>query len=300
MHNNNFVVAIKHAGRVLREHADLVTLPFGSEYSILVKNLNSTRAQFTVSVDGQDATESCRLILPPNDSVELERFIKGGNLSQGNKFKFIERSAAVEQHRGIGAEDGLVRVECWKEKVTPPPVYTPVHHYYDVWHPQQLPYYSTRFGGIQGSGNISYNANCHTSTVKSNSGFRSFDSSGDELIRSASCNFMQASGQSVGQASTSNSQTMDWGSAQNCVPTVNDAGITVGGSLSNQSFSSQLGFPLESQSTVITLKLRGEVAGKPVVQPVVVDVKVHCRTCGLVSKSSAQFCSRCGAGLIQY
>jgi len=126
LYSSNFAIAIKANGKVLREQADLVTLPFGTEFSVFVKNLNSVRAQFTVSVDGQDATEGCRLILAPNSGVELERFIKGGNLSTGNKFRYIERTAAVEAHRGIGAEDGLVRVECWKERVIPSPVNIPV------------------------------------------------------------------------------------------------------------------------------------------------------------------------------
>lgn len=310
MHNQNFVIAVKHQGRVLREQADLVTLPFGAEYSIYCKNLNSTRAQFTVSVDGQDATEGCRLILSPNSSIELERFIKGGDLSRGNRFRFIERTAAVEKHRGVGAEDGLIRVECWKERVIPvlpPPVYTPVHHYYDVWHPNRPPYYPSPWGGRLGgrlggniTGGLRTNSTRSSGIGGSSSGFRSFDSGsgGSDMLRSgsgsaSSCNF---SSQSV---SSQNSQTMDWGVNKSATP-VNDSGITVGGSLSTQSFTSMSGFPLEAQSVVLTLRLRGEVAGKPVVQPVTVDHKVHCRVCGQVSKSSAGFCSRCGASLIQY
>lgn len=282
MYSQNFALAIKHNGKVLREQADLVILPFGAEYSVYVKNLNSCRAQFTVTIDGKDATEGCRLILSPNDSVELERFIKGGDLSKGNRFRFIERTDAVEQHRGVGAEDGLVRVECCKERVVPPPVAVPVHHYYDVWH--------------HGSG-------CRGS-VTGSSGFRSFDSvgssaSGDGILRSSSCNFMQASSQGLGgqQTNSQNSQVMGWG--QNATP-VNDAGITVGGSLSTQAFMSMLGFPLEAQSVVLALKLRGFIGDKAVTAPITVSRKLTCSACGLPSLSSAQFCRRCGAGLIQY
>ena len=80
MYNDKVVAAIKVNGQVLRESGDTVILPFGCEYSILAKNLNSVRAQISVSVDGQDATEGTRLIIAPNGSVELERFIRAGNL----------------------------------------------------------------------------------------------------------------------------------------------------------------------------------------------------------------------------
>src|SRR4051812_15745120 len=98
---DNLVCVIRAAGQVLREIDNTVTLPFGSEYSILVKNLNSVRIQIKVSVNGIDATEDTKLIIQPNASLELERFIKGGNLNAGNRFKFIERTAGVEAHRGI-------------------------------------------------------------------------------------------------------------------------------------------------------------------------------------------------------
>ena len=96
---DKIVTAIKVGGKVLRENGDTVTLPFGGEYSILVKNLNSVRTQVTISVDGTDAAG--KLVIGPNSSMELERFIRNGNLATGNRFKFIERTAEVEAHRGI-------------------------------------------------------------------------------------------------------------------------------------------------------------------------------------------------------
>ena len=90
------------------------------EYSLLIKNLKSLRVQVKVSIDGTDATEGTSLIINPNSEIELERFIRAGNLEHGNRFKFIERSAAVEDHRGIRPDDGVVRIEYWTE--TPQPV----------------------------------------------------------------------------------------------------------------------------------------------------------------------------------
>jgi hypothetical protein len=118
MYGNRLVAAIKVGGQILREDGEFVAVPFGSEYSILIKNLNSVRSQVGVSIDGNDATDG-NLIVGANDSIELERFIRNGNLEAGNRFKFIERSKDIEKHRGVKADDGLIRVEYKFERVQP-------------------------------------------------------------------------------------------------------------------------------------------------------------------------------------
>jgi hypothetical protein len=40
-------------------------------------------------------------------------------MNSGNRFKFIERTAQIEDYRGIKAEDGLLRVEYAFEKEYP-------------------------------------------------------------------------------------------------------------------------------------------------------------------------------------
>ncbi len=112
------VACVKVGGKILREDGSTVTLPFGSEYSVLVKNLNTTRIKVKVSIDGTEATENVWLVVEPNSDLELERFIRNGNLSAGNRFKFIERTESIEQHRGIKADDGLIRIEYQVEKRT--------------------------------------------------------------------------------------------------------------------------------------------------------------------------------------
>ena len=111
MYNQNLVASIKVKGKILREFKDTVYIPFASEYSILLKNLNTVRAVVNVFVDGENAVPG-GLVIDPGRSVDLERWIKNGNLSEGNRFKFIERTAAIEEGpRGIKEEDGLIRVE---------------------------------------------------------------------------------------------------------------------------------------------------------------------------------------------
>ena len=110
MYESKMAAAIKVKGKVLREFKDTVYVPFGSEYSILLKNLHTTRAVVNVYIDGNDMVPG-GLVLDPGREVDLERSVKNGNLTEGNRFKFIERTGSVEKHRGIGIEDGLVRIE---------------------------------------------------------------------------------------------------------------------------------------------------------------------------------------------
>jgi hypothetical protein len=84
VYQNKLVAAIKVAGKILRETSDTVILPFGCEYSILLKNLDSRRVTVKVSVDGKDATEGTWLVIPANSDIELERFIHNGNFERGN------------------------------------------------------------------------------------------------------------------------------------------------------------------------------------------------------------------------
>lgn len=134
MYSNKLVVAIKANGKILREFDDVVALPFGTEYSILVKNLGETRVRFTVTIDGESATEDLYVLCEPGKEVELQRFIKNGNLQSGNAFKFIERTSKIEKHRGIRAEDGLVRIE-YEFEVRSMPVNRPdpIPYSYKEW-----------------------------------------------------------------------------------------------------------------------------------------------------------------------
>ncbi len=119
MYGNKLAAAIKVNGKVLREfNKDTVYVPFGSEYSILLKNLNTTRCVVNINIDGDDMVPG-GIVINAGQEVDLERSVKNGNLSEGNRFKFIERTGSVEKHRGIKLEDGLVRIEFQFEQPAP-------------------------------------------------------------------------------------------------------------------------------------------------------------------------------------
>ena len=125
MYASKLAVAVKSGGKVLREFGDTVYVPFSSEYSIFIKNLNNVRALVNITIDGEKVTDD-GLVVNANSQVDLERFL--GDLSKGHRFKFIERSSKIEQHRGIGVEDGLIRIEFQFEKPAQQVIRCP-----DVW-----------------------------------------------------------------------------------------------------------------------------------------------------------------------
>ena len=54
MYGNKLAAAIKVNGKVLREFKDTVYIPFGAEYTILVKNLETKRAIVNIFIDGEN------------------------------------------------------------------------------------------------------------------------------------------------------------------------------------------------------------------------------------------------------
>lgn len=204
VYSHQFAAAIKVNGVVLREASGEVAVPFGSEYAIYLKNMASVRAMVKVEIDGTDVTEGSWLVLNPNSNMDLERFIRNGNWNQGNRFKFIKRTGKVEEHRGIKAEDGLIRIEYKFEKMPDPEVHTHhydhYHHTYDPYYPYYWPTWTWTAGGVtyRGTGvslsaaqanggtvvNNAQNFNNSTNVLRSKgapsaSRFCSFDSLGD-------------------------------------------------------------------------------------------------------------------------
>lgn len=270
MYNNKLAVALKSNGNVLREFGETVYVPFGSEYSVLIKNLNSVRALVTVTIDDTDAGDGTQFVVNPNDDLELERFITNGNMKKGNRFKFIERTDGVEQHRGIGIEDGLIRVEFQFEK---PVVYFPNRWHYSDEVKYFVDPYRPREMWNNDSGNVSP----------------------DFQRGSIQCN---DEGQAVNFSSTVAGSVTGDSFELTSQSVLSDVGITVPGSESDQKFSTVSSFPVESKTHVIVLQLLGQTEdNKVVTKAVTVKAKPECTTCGKKNKAKAKFCSECGTSL---
>jgi hypothetical protein len=273
MYESKLAAAIKVNGKVLREfNKDTVYIPFGSEYSILLKNLNTKRALVNIFIDGQDIVEG-GLVLNAGQEVDLERFVKNGNLTEGNRLKFIERTAGIEQHRGVKLEDGLVRVEFQFEQPARPISWISASGSTNIY-PQGSGSYNV--GGVMRSVDFSKGENMKAMAASATS---------------ATLQSMNISA-SVGEVHDGMA-TMDW------MP-INDAGITVPGSRSDQKFSTVVMGVMEAEKFSMVFKLLGETANSPIQKAVTVKAKPKCVTCGHTNKATAKFCNKCGTALEIY
>jgi len=284
---DQFVVEVKCRGKILRVQDDIVRLPFGSEYSLYLKNLNSRKASVKISIDGEDVLDYQSLILQPNSSTELEGFLRGTITT--NRFKFINKTKEISDHRGDKIDDGIIRVEFAYEKAKPiRKVILEDHHHHDHHHHHHGHHtywnYNDWFSG--------------DSTVKYGSSVSG--SSGDGIRGMAESNVtMDSLGDSPIQAAYHVNSMTEVNSlgAESLGQPLDDEGITVKGSECNQSFRyGEIG-ELE-QGEVITIRLKGITGtSTPIQQPITVKTKLECPTCGRTSKSSAKFCDNCGTFL---
>ena len=265
MYNNKLVASIKANGRILRENKDTVYIPFGSEYSILLKNLNTVRAVINVFIDGENQVPG-GLVLNPSQEIDLERSIKNNNLLEGNRFKFIERTSAIENYRGIKSEDGLVRIEYQFEM--PKINQWKTDHNYDYFN-KDKPYWLTSSKIVN----------------------RRIDVSNGDSTRfeaTSAVNHYCSTNNITAQASAHDGNvSMDW-----C-----DVGITVPGSKSEQRFQTTTVQGLDPVKHNIVLRLLGQHAEQPVKEPITVKHKPKCQTCGTLNRATAKFCSDCGTAL---
>lgn len=260
MYQEKFVVVLKHNGKILREQGDSIFLPFGAEYSVLLKNLNNQRALVKIEIDGRKVTGDGGLVVDANADVELERFIDTGDLEKGYRFKFIEKTEEISEHRGDKAEDGIIRIEWWYE--------LPRVQY--VFNTYTKTYYDNRWCGSSARGL----RKCFGNSV------------GDNVSFSTTC----GSSEPVACASASLQEF-------NFVDK-NDEGITVEGSDSKQKFRLVTMDALESVSHVLVFKLRGLTA-KTQTKPIYVSDKIKCKYCGKKWQSNQTFCGSCGARLVK-
>ena len=282
MYSNKLVASLKANGKILREFKDTVYIPFGSEYSFLLKNLHTQRAVVNIFIDGDNIVEG-GLVVDAGREVNLERYIKNGNLTEGNRFKFIERTAAIEDGpRGIKLEDGLIRIEFQFEK---PPV--AIHNSYGNF----------RYTGAGGSMSSSeyrgitdkftLQASGSISQMNVNGALRGVDYSQGESVKATAASAINKVAPNEMELHDG-AATCDW----------NDVGITVPGSKSTQKFQHVTMGVMEAEKHTMVIKLLGETAdNKPVLQPVTVERKLECVTCGKKNKAHAKFCTECGTAL---
>lgn len=268
MYSNKLAFAVKVNGNILREFdRDKVYIPFGSEYSILIKNLNSVKALTHITIDGKSIDDNGGgFIVDANSEIDIERFVKRND--KGNRFKFIERTNKIEKHRGIKLDDGIIRVEFQFENPQLWSSYETIFHNNSVptWTRKPCPFYK----------------NYTTPLVsKWQSPLRDYVEGSDKIYGN-SLNVNQ-----LGTVTSTVSSAF-----------VNDAGITVPGSESKQQFTTGHIGILEPNKHSMVIHLLGEtLKDRPVLKPITVKAKSICVTCSHQNKVSSKFCSDCGTAL---
>lgn len=277
MYKNNFVVSVKHNGKILRELNSVASLPFNSEYSVLLKNMSSRKAVANVKIDGTDVLDGNTIIVLPDSTVELKGFLTGHTVK--NKFKFIRKTEKISNYRGDKPDDSLIRVEYRfeKEKVQPTittyPPYNP--HLQPTWY---------NSNAVYGCNDIKIGNSLDCNEPRAN----------------CCLNSPPSFTKGVSETNVYSYSALQRTNGRNYNPAVNqvDTGITVKGSETKQDFTTGRVDEVEATSHVITLQLVGETEKSVAVKkPLLVKERITCSTCGTKSKSFKKFCGECGAFL---
>ncbi len=268
MFQNNVVVSLKSNNKFLREqNKSEILLPFGTEYSIYIKNQNSIKIGVTIDIDGNNVCDNNRIIINPNSTEELKGFLEGNSIK--NVFKFIKRTKEIEEYRGVNIDDSLIRIQIWKEKVYQSTLtYTYIPN--NIWYTyRQVPY------------KICYPSSMYSATVDTSN--RSFDTM---CINNSSSSVARASNISMASCFYTSDTNIS-----------EDTGITVKGNKTNQLFTNTY-VNFENDSDVIILKLVGiENTKEEVKVPIYTSDKLVCSSCGRKWNYGMQFCGNCGTFL---
>ena len=277
MYKSGYVVAILQNNQTIKEKGGKVLLPFGSEYEIRLRNKTRKRAVVDAYIDGEIAAKG--IVVNANDSIDLERYVKntGHALLKWYPEKEPKPWAPPPAPQIIQIHDNIC----------------PGHHHHHCDCPfcRPRPFFGDQWhtggyrndcisggGGTQSKG--SSNANL---TIGSNS----VDLSADNVV------FTNGVSEHLGV-------------------TVGDAGATIEGSVSHQSFST-INIDVDRENpTILTLHLVGvhipepvepenrlirECDDKPRPSKSKGKLAAYCSTCGRKRRTDEKFCPADGMRL---
>lgn len=262
MFKENLVVAVKADNKYLKDIGNQVFLPFGTEYSLFFRNKDTRRALVgPVMVDGKDVLNGTKVILSGNSEWNLEGGGKAFDPTQTKnyRFKFIEKTAKISQHRGDDPSDGLVSVTFQYE--TSSVIVKALSHISsrDTSLSRRVNLDDMIIGGCAGTGeatNALYSMNmCDNSMVSSASSLKT-----------------------------------------NFAP--QKSGMTTQGSSFDQNYSEGRVGDLDSNKHVLTFGLYGQMGnGEDVKEVITPKTKLTCATCGTENPFNGKFCGECGTNL---
>ena len=221
---NNKPIRELEAERTDKGRKCKIFLPFESEYKFLIKNNSDTRIKLEIEIDGTNVTNDGLVVFAYNNYF-LERF-----LNSPEKFKFVRRNDdRVSDPSNI--DNGTIKVKVYKE-IKP---YTP---------PNQ-PVYPSVYSALFNQGQISrgdYGDYGNETYVE----FRDYCAE--------ESNFKMSKSAPSFNCSLNNSSIRSFAPQQK---TLGEAGATVGGSRSNQQFTSTIRNGDPGVDSVFIFNLRG-------------------------------------------
>ena len=269
-----FIAVVKTGGKILREQGDVVQLPFGSEYELLLKNMNSRKANVNISIDDVDVLNRHSIVLDANSELTLEGFMNNDGTVK-NRFKFIQKTEQIVEHRGDKIDDGMIRIEYAFEKEVVDVIErrTILHDHLYGW-PYFYPFH-------------------HPYRISSVGTLRKMDA----VFGATSKKLMSSSiGSSVSGSAGEKGYTSSINCCQSAPDIDKDEGITVKGSETEQEFKRAYISELEDPKVII-LRLKGYKGKAKIQVPLLIKTKQACSSCGKKNKSSSKFCSDCGTYL---
>ncbi len=144
-YSNKFVFCVLVNGRPQKELANgQISLPFGVEYALRLRNKNNRRAVVEIWIDGENVSGG-GYVVNAHDYVDIKRH---HDIDRAFKFVSLDSEDAIEHGKNGPNHDkvkGTIEARFRLEKERPRVIYRDVHHdhhhhHHDQYHPRPRPW----------------------------------------------------------------------------------------------------------------------------------------------------------------
>lgn len=293
MYKEGFATAVLVDGRVVREENGISRIPFGTEYTVRLKNKYPEPVAADVFIDGKLVNEAGHLFVPGNGTVDLDRWIFKDKTDRKLQFvKLTEGGKGVEANE---QENGVIEVRFYKPKKADQlsRIISEIHihewPWYPVWiMPRVVWYDDTQVYPMK-----------YERTITNNNGWSGYyetfsGASSDGSIRMSSVSSSASYSASMAPASQGKDGKL---SLNYHIPNpflqalASQPGATAEGKKvddKSEALAKKAEFKLEFEPIVLTMKLMGFDGPKP-------EAKNYCETCGRKRRDRENFCPSCGS-----
>lgn len=307
MYSNKLVCSVKVGRKILREkvrdNESTVFIPFGSEYSLMLKNLGGRNAVVYIEIDGKKVSQN-GFYIRAGQTADIERFVE--SLVEGRRFKFIEKTEEISDFRGDKVDDGIVRVTWQFEKAAPEIKDVIINHHHDHFNAYQhgwgcgCPFCRPNniwYGPSWSNTSIPMNNITYTSSIGSSISGGGGSQSSCFNANSFNANIVGSNVDAVCGAMGPSGPKGNDSPEGSLYRSMDAPGITVEGSQSFQQFEAAHASMLETNVHSMVILLRGVTTEHTyVAAPITVEYKKQCSSCGRRWKNM-EFCPKCGTAL---